>query len=219
MFRLLHTLLSAASLLSLTAATAEPMSNFSVAWHGRPVSTGSNVLAVAEMRQPALINIALADKSASLPYRIQWPAGWELTQLPSPETNSGKNLGGGRARAVRMENGGMVAAIELTYLPRRDNGRASLSEEFESMVEGIQAGYEKKHLKATLRTLPRSEIGGHAARMVEISISSQENQLTQWIGMVFSPSYVYSLTYTAVGENFSRFHPVLDALAKGMQLQ
>lgn len=219
MFRLLLTLLSAASLLSLTAAASEPMSAFSVAWLGKPVSAGSNVPVLADTQQPAPIRIALADKSTSLPYRIQWPAGWELTQLPSSETNSGKNLGGGRARAVRMENGGMVAAIELTYLPRRDNGRASLSEEFESMVDGIQAGYEKKHLKVTLRPLPRSEIGGHAARLAEISVSSQESLLTQWIGMAFSPNYVYSLTYTAVGDNFARFHPVLDTLAKGMQLQ
>lgn len=210
---------SAALQLSCCAAAAVPVPDNSVTWPGRRAGADSDAIVLAEARQPALISIALAEKSPPPPYRIQWPAGWALTELPSPETNSGKNLGGGRVRAIRMENGAMAAAIELTYLPRRDNGKAILSEEFDSMVEGLQAGYEKKGLKLTARPLPRAELGGHTARMVELSVSSPEKQLTQWIGMAFSPTYVYSLSYTAPGENFSRFYQVFEALAKGMQLQ
>ena len=74
------------------------------------------------------ISAASADTTVARPYQVTWPSGWEVSNLPSPTTNSGKNLGGERVRALlKAEGAATVAAIELTYFPRSDKGRASLT--------------------------------------------------------------------------------------------
>ncbi len=66
---------------------------------------------------------ASAETNTSQPYRVICPSGWEVSHLPSPKTNSGKYLGGGRVRVLFKVNGAAVAtAIELTYFCAQRQG-------------------------------------------------------------------------------------------------
>jgi len=160
-----------------------------------------------------------AEKHTSTPYRVQWPAEWEVTHLPSPDTSSGKNLGGGRERAIYTENGVIVAIIELTYIPRTDKGKLNLADEFNVALRTIQKGYEQKQLKIVFRMQQLSQICNFPSKITEISASGTDIHLKQWMGMALSPSYIYSLTFTASEENFSRFRSEFDEIVKIIQLQ
>ncbi len=146
------------------------------------------------------------------PYQVTWPVGWEVSYLPSPTTNSGKSLGGERVRVLlKADDTAVVAAIELTYFPRSDNGRASLPDEFDQLRSTIQAAYERQKFEVNLTPAQLLAIGGQSALTTELSVVSDSMRLKQWMGVALSPQFLYSLTFTASEESFARYRPQFDA--------
>ncbi len=149
------------------------------------------------------------------PYQVTWPSGWEVSYLPSPTTNSGKNLGGERVRVLlKVEAVAVIAAIELTYFPRIDKGRASLTEEFDLLRSALQAGYERQQFQVNLTPTTALAMGGQAALKAELSVVSERAKLTQWMGVALSPQFLYSLTFTANDENFARYRPQFEKVTQ-----
>ena len=162
---------------------------------------------------------ASAETITLRPYRAVWPSGWDVSHLPSPITHSGKNLGGERMRVLLTAEGVVLAAIELTYFPRRDNGRANLAEEFDQIRSGTRAAYERQKFKANLTPAQALTIGGQSALTTELSFASDSLHLMQWIGVALSPQFLYSLTFTASEENYARYRPQFDAVKQSITLQ
>ncbi len=157
------------------------------------------------------ISAASADTTVARPYQVTWPSGWEVSFLPSATTNSGKNLGGERVRVLlKAEGVAPVAAIELTYFPRSDQGRASLTEEFDLIRGGLQTGYERQKFKVNLTPTTAFALGGISALKTELSVASESVKLMQWMGIALSPQFFYSLSFTASDENFARYRPQFE---------
>jgi hypothetical protein len=167
----------------------------------------------------ASATLALGEDRGATPYTVKWPAGWELTHLPTARTNSGKQLGGERFRAVRSEAGAPAAAIELTLIPRNDKGQVSLAYEFEVALRTIQSGYAQKNLTVDLGSLQNSPLGGLPAMSTEISISGAGVHLKQWLAMAVSPGYVYALTYSGNDANYASYRPQFEQLKAGLVLR
>ena len=163
---------------------------------------------------------ASAETSTPRPYRAVWPEGWEVSYLPSPKTDSGKNLGGERVRVLLKVDGvAVAAAIELTYFPRSDKGQTSSAEEFAQVRENMQAIYQQHKFQVNLTPTQSILMGGQSALTTELSIANDSRRLKQWIGVVLSPQFFYSLTFTAGEENFARFLPQFDAVKQSITLQ
>ena len=166
------------------------------------------------------LGAASAETIAPRPYRVVWPTGWDVSYLPSPDTNSGKNLGGERVRVMlKSEGGAFVAAVELTYFPRSDKGRATLTEEFDLLRGNLQAGYEQKKLKVKLTPTQEQAMGGLSALTTELSATNDNTHLMQWLGVALSPQFFYALTFTARAENFVRYRPQFDAVTQSIALK
>ena len=163
------------------------------------------------------IGAASADTSVAPPYRVTWPSGWEVSYLPSPTTNSGKNLGGERVRVLlKAEGVATVAAIELTHFPRSDKGRASLTEEFDLLRDALQMGYERQKFKVSLTPTTTLAMGGQSALKTELSVTNESVKLKQWMGVALSPQFLYSLTFTANDENFARYRPQFEQVVQAI---
>ncbi|MEO7252915.1 MAG: DUF4946 domain-containing protein [Casimicrobium sp.] len=163
------------------------------------------------------LGAASAETIAPRPYRVVWPTGWDVSYLPSPTTNSGKNLGGERARVLlKGEGGAFAAAIELTHFPRSDKGRSNLTEEFDLLRGNLQAGYERQRFEVQLTPTQEQAIGGLPALTTELSVTNDNTHLMQWLGVALSPQFFYALTFTARAENFARYRPQFDAVTRSM---
>jgi Domain of unknown function (DUF4946) len=157
------------------------------------------------------IRAASADTTVARPYQVTWPSGWDVSYLPSPTTNSGKILGGERVRVLLKSEGvAVVAAIELTYFPRSDNGRASLVEEFDLLRDALRTGYERQKFKVSLTPTTTLAMGGQSALKTELSVTNESVKLKQWMGVALSPQFLYSLSFTASDENFVRYRPQFE---------
>lgn len=166
------------------------------------------------------IGVASADTTVARPYQVTWPGGWEVSYLPSPTTHSGKNLGGERVRVLlKAEGVATVAAIELTYFPRSDKGRTSLTEEFDLLRGALQMGYERQKFKVNLTPTRALVIGGQSALTTELTVVGNSVRLMQWIGVALSPQFLYSLTFTASEENFARYGQQFDAITRTISLK
>lgn len=163
------------------------------------------------------IGVASADTTVARPYQVTWPGGWEVSYLPSPTTHSGKNLGGERVRVLlKAEGVATVAAIELTYIPRSDKGRASLTEEFDLLRGALQMGYERQKFKVNLTPTTALAMGGQTALKAELSVTNEVVKLRQWMGVALSPQFLYSLTFTANDENFARYRPQFEKIVRAI---
>jgi len=166
------------------------------------------------------VGTASAETIAARPFLAVWPSGWEVNYLPSPKTDSGRNLGGERVRVLLKPNGAAVAAaIELTYFPRSDTGRASLAEEFDQVRGNIQTIYEQQKFKVSLTPTQAISMGGQSALTTELAIANDSKRLKQWLGVALSPQFFYSLTFTAGEENFARYLPHFDAATRSITLK
>ena len=163
------------------------------------------------------VSAASAETAAARPYQVTWPSGWEPSYLPSPITNGEKNLGGERVRVLLKAEGlTTVAAIELTYFPRSDNGHANLTEELDLLRSALQTEYEQQKFKVNMTPTTALVMGGQSALKTELSIASERVQLMQWMGVARSPQFLYSLTFTASNENFARYRPQFDAVKQSI---
>ena len=170
----------------------------------------------------AVVSVHLLSLSASSaetitprPYQVVWPTGWDVSYLPSPTTDSGKSLGGERARVLlKGEDWAVVAAIELTHFPRSDTGRANLTEEFDLFRGNLKAGYERQKFQVKLTPTQEQAIGGLPALSTELSVTNDNTHLLQWLGVALSPQFFYALTFTARAERFVRYRPQFDAVTR-----
>lgn len=188
------------------------------------VNSGINIDRRRALLTVAVVSVHLLSLSASSaetiaprPYRVVWPTGWDVSYLPSPTTDSGKNLGGERVRVLLKDEGGaFAAAIELTHFPRSDKGRANLTEEFDLLRGNLKAGYERQKFQVRLTPTQAQAIGGLSALTTELSVTNENTHLMQWLGVALSPQTFYALTFTARAENFARYRPQFDAVTRSI---
>lgn len=158
------------------------------------------------------------DKTA-VPYSIEWPTAWNVTTLPGPTAENGPNLGGTRVRALKNEKNGVAAAIELTYFPRRDAGKATLKGELPLLLKTIKSGYQSKGLKVSTTTPKQSTLGNLPSSELEVTATGQNLILCQWIAMAFGKNYVYSLTYTGRKADFDGLRYQFESCLKSLVLE
>jgi hypothetical protein len=164
-----------------------------------------------------LAGTAFAEDSA-VPYKVEWPKGWEVSHLPTPTLSSGKNLGGERVRAIRIQDDRPAAVLELSWFPRGDGGKASLDEEFDGVVKNISEAYKAlgmtvkvERKTATLGSLPDREATVKGA-LGEVSIQ-------QWMSMAFSKEYIYSLTFSGQEEEMKKSQADFEAVRHSLTLR
>lgn len=140
------------------------------------------------------------------PFLVQLPSGWEVSELNAPRPNSGREMAGGRVRALKKDGEGM-AVIEITYLSRDDAGQADIDSEFSSFVSTVKSEYENKGLKASATDTKKATLGALPSSEVEITVVGQNKELRQWFSMALGKKYVYALSYTGEKQYYERFQP------------
>jgi len=140
------------------------------------------------------------------PFLVQLPSGWEVSELNAPRPNSGREMAGGRVRALKKDGDGM-AVIEITYLSRDDAGQADIDSEFSSFVSTVKSEYENKGLKASATDTKKATLGALPSSEVEITVVGQNKELRQWFSMALGKRYVYALSYTGEKQYYERFQP------------
>ncbi len=140
------------------------------------------------------------------PFLVQLPSGWEVSELNAPRPNSGREMAGGRVRALKKDGDGM-AVIEITYLSRNDAGQADIDSEFSSFVSTVKSEYESKGLKASATDTKKATLGALPSSEVEITVVGQNKELRQWFSMALGKKYVYALSFTGEKQYYERFQP------------
>lgn len=143
------------------------------------------------------------------PFTIQLPDSWEVSELKAPKSHSGKEMDGGRLRALKKDGAG-VAVIELTYMPRNDGGQADIDSEFAAFITQLKSEYESKGLTATASAPKTATLSKLPSREVEIKVNGQNKELGQWFSMAMGKHYVYALSYTGQKEFYDKFHVAFD---------
>lgn len=141
---------------------------------------------------------------AARPFFVELPSGWEVKELDAPRPNSGREMAGGRVRALKRDGDGMVV-IEITYLSRTDAGQADIDSEFSTFVSTVKSQYESKGLKTSATSTEKTTLGSLPASTVEITVVGQDKELRQWFAMALGKKYVYSLSYTGEKQYYDRF--------------
>lgn len=144
------------------------------------------------------------------PYEIKWPAGWEITELPGPTTSSGKNLGGRRFRALKKESDKAVAVIELTCIPRTDQGKANLEYEFETCLKTVTNKCKDDGFNIKIAPVKKSILGSLPDIETEIQMNGPGFVLNQWIAMAMGKDFVFSIHYSGLRESFDKYHKIFD---------
>ncbi|MFA7336800.1 MAG: DUF4946 domain-containing protein [Candidatus Obscuribacterales bacterium] len=140
------------------------------------------------------------------PFVVCLPSGWEVSELNAPRPNSGREMAGGRLRALKKDGDGM-AVIELTYLSRTDAGQADIDSEFSTFVSTLKTEYESKGLKASATSTKKATLGALPSSEVEITVVGQNKELRQWFAMALGKKHVYALSYTGEKQYYDRFEP------------
>ena len=140
------------------------------------------------------------------PFVIELPSGWEVSELNAPRPNSGREMAGGRLRALKKDGEG-VAVIEITYLSRTDAGQADIDSEFSSFVSTVKSEYENQGLKTSATSTKKATLGALPSAEVEITVLGQNKELRQWFAMAIGKKYVYALSYTGEKQYYNRFEP------------
>ncbi|MDP3509839.1 MAG: DUF4946 domain-containing protein [Candidatus Melainabacteria bacterium] len=140
------------------------------------------------------------------PFVVKLPSGWEVSELNAPRPNSGREMAGGRLRALKKDGEGM-AVIELTYLSRTDAGQADIDSEFSTFVSTVKTEYESKGLKTSSTSPKKATLGALPSAEVEITVLGQNKELRQWFAMALGKKYVYALSYTGEKQYYDRFEP------------
>jgi hypothetical protein len=146
---------------------------------------------------------------AGRPFTIQLPDSWEVSELKAPKSHSGKEMDGGRLRALKKDGAG-IAVIELTYMPRNDGGQADIDSEFAAFITQLKSEYESKGLTATASAPKTATLSKLPSREVEIKVNGQNKELGQWFSMAMGKHYVYALSYTGQKEFYDKFQVAFD---------
>lgn len=168
------------------------------------VSSASAQVPTAPLISPAPAGNQIA--AGGRPFLVQLPSGWEVSELNAPRPNSGREMAGGRVRALKKDGDGM-AIIEITYLSRNDAGQADIDSEFSSFVSTVKSEYENKGLKASATDTKKATLGALPSSEVEITVVGQNKELRQWFSMALGKKYVYALSYTGEKQYYERFQP------------
>lgn len=144
--------------------------------------------------------------NGAMPFVVKLPSGWEVCELKAPRPNSGREMAGGRLRALKKDGDGM-AVIELTYLSRTDAGQADIDSEFSTFVSTLKTEYESKGLKTSATSTKKATLGALPSAEVEITVVGQNKELRQWFAMALGKKYVYALSYTGEKQYYDRFEP------------
>lgn len=158
---------------------------------------------------PALAAESEAPASSGRPFTIQLPESWEVSELKAPPSHSGKEIDGGRLRAMKKDGDG-VALIELTYMPRNDGGQADIDSEFAAFIAQLKSEYQSKGLTAVATEPKSATLSKLPSREVEIKVNGQNKELGQWFSMAMGKRYVYALSYTGQKEFYDKFHTAFD---------
>jgi hypothetical protein len=152
------------------------------------------------------------------PFVVQLPPGWEVSELNAPRPNSGREMAGGRLRALKKDVIGM-AVIELTYLSRNDSAQADIDSEFSSFVSTLKTEYESKGLKTSTTSPRRATLGALPSAEVEIIVLGQNKELHQWFAMALGKKYVYALSYTGEKPYYDRFEPEFSKCRASLSME
>lgn len=148
--------------------------------------------------------------------KIDWPPGWQRQELDGLEMGASGPLGV-RIRALKKVNSRLVA-IEFATIPRTDNGQAELAEECKIMEHTVKDSYAAKKMEAAVSPAKDATLGGLPAQEVEILVSS-DPQLKQRIIMALGKDTLYSMSYSALKDDFDSQVATFEGVLKTMTLK
>jgi hypothetical protein len=153
------------------------------------------------------------------PYKVKWPTGWNVTDLPGPRPYSERDLGGKRARAIKTDDGKIAAVIELTYFHRPGARSDSPESEFPSVLKSIKSHYESAGYTVAASTPVHSKLGGLNAMEAEITTNAKGIMLCQWTAMAAGTDSLYSFSFTGLKPKFDKYKPDLEIWKQSLSLK
>lgn len=148
--------------------------------------------------------------------KIDWPQGWQRQELDGLEMGPDGPLGK-RIRALKKVSTRLVA-IEFATIPRTDNGQAELAEECKIMERTVKDSYAAKKMEANVSPAKEASLGGLPAQEVEIQVST-DPQLKQRIIMALGKDTLYSMSYSALKDDYDSQVAEFERVLKSMTLK
>lgn len=177
---------------------------------GQPASAPVQTQAQTQAQEQAVV----ADK----PFKATWPAGWELVEMASPTPDSGKQLGGLRIRAIKVDDN-VPTIIELTYFPVRTQSHDSVDDQLASVLKNVKESYEAKGLPAAVGEVKKARLGGLDAVDAAVTVTAPKFLMIQSFSLAFGKNYLYSLTFTGRKEQYEKYQPIFQTFRESMILQ
>ncbi|TLX57713.1 hypothetical protein DN826_07485 [Stutzerimonas nosocomialis] len=166
--------------------------------------------------------LALLFCSAALAesFEVDWPAGWEVEQMPAPQSPFEPEVSGERQRAMKLKpNGEQEVVVEITRLPLSPSVEIDLDKVLRQMRQGIQLGFAQNLLLTACQPPADTEMGDLPAREVRCDISQQGTPvLQQNLLMARNDKAVYSLSYAMPVANAAALEETLETLRKSLRL-
>jgi len=173
------------------------------------------------LRVTGLLTLALCLATAAVaedgPFKVQWPEGWEVTRVPPPAPKE-ENFGIERIRAEKLEGGNPVI-LQLAYYHRKDRGNSSLEEELDGLLQEAERGFQSFGLTPTVVSRKAGTLASHPALEAEVSATNETVSMQFWASIAISREYVYSLSFTGLGDAFERNRGALEATVRSLVLK
>lgn len=197
-----------------------PLSAVLIAGLAMPASCQNSDTKAAPVKQEALKKQEDAggkqETSTIDGVKIDWPQGWQRQELDGLEMGPDGPLGK-RIRALKKVSTRMVA-IEFATIPRTDNGQAELTEECKIMERTVKDSYAAKKMEANVSPAKEANLGGLPAQEVEIQVST-DPQLKQRIIMALGKDTLYSMSYSALKDDYDSQVGEFERVLKSMTLK
>ncbi len=162
----------------------------------------------------------LSSLPAQAELQVDWPDGWQVREMPAPQSPFEPGVSGERVRGMQLRaDGEQLVVAELTRLPLANRDGVEVDQVLAQMRQGVQLGFARSGLMTRCAAPADSRMGPLAAREVACTISQGETPaLRQHLLLALGEQAVYSLSYAVRADSAASLDETLRQLREGLRL-
>lgn len=172
------------------------------------------------------VDIAIAENPTAAPsanhFKITWPKGWSLKDLPGARGPDGRDLGGQRIQAslVSPESPKNGSAIDFNIVPIAAGASPDLDRDFQQMKDAMSKLYEQKGAKMFASDTKVVTLGGLAARSASIELKQGDAVvLRQWFSAAYGKKHFYSIGFSTTELDYVKLTAIWEDVKNSLVLE
>lgn len=157
-------------------------------------------LGLAQLAMAKNVDAHLAGQGEAA-YWVEWPLGWELTEVGESPVATGPR----RVRATSQESRKDSAAIELSFAPRFEGDSTTPADALGDSVDYLRELMAARGFEVEVEPGAVTALGGLPAVEARVEgVSPAGRMVRQWNIVAFGDSQAYSLSFTGTAESYQR---------------